>query len=144
MDSSLNLSPSQAQQNLSSKLTELEIKEKEKIVEKQAEAQGLPYISLHKFPVAQDALKLISREQAEALQTVCFLYSGNEIRLASLNPTNPQVGNLIKELGDKYHANVVIYLVSEYSFDEAYQIYEKIPTIIRLEGVQISEEDIKK
>ena len=144
MDSSLNLSPSQAQQKLSSKLTELEIKEKEKIVEKQAEAQGLPYISLHKFPVAQDALKLISREQAEALQTVCFLYSGNEIRLASLNPTNPQVGNLIKELGDKYHANVVIYLVSEYSFDEAYQIYEKIPTIIHLEGVQISEEDIKK
>lgn len=144
MDSPLNISQGQAQQKLASKLTELEIKEKEKIVEKQAETQGLPYINLHKFPIPQDAIKLIQSEQAEALQTICFLYSGNEIRLASLNPTNPQVGHLAKELGDKYHANVVIYLVSEHSFEEAFQIYEKIPTIIHLEGVQIGEEDIKK
>ncbi|PWB38865.1 MAG: hypothetical protein C3F02_02145 [Parcubacteria group bacterium] len=140
----IKISHDDAQQKLSSKLSEIELKEKEKLVEGQAEVLGLPYISLNKFPISHDALKLINQGQAEALQTVCFFYSGDEIRLASLNPNNPQVAHLTKELAEKYHANVVVYFVSENSFDSAYAIYQKIPSIIQMEGVQIGADDLAK
>lgn len=143
-DNNLNLSSKNTAQKLSSKLSEIEYKEREKLVEKDAEAMGLSYINLYKFPIAHDALKLISRNQAEALQTVCFLYTGNELRVGSLNPTNPQVVSLARELGDKHHANVEVYLISERSFDSAFTIYDKIPTIIQMQGVQMSEDDLKK
>lgn len=143
-ETSSRLMQSGASQKLSTKLSELEIKEKEKQIQEQAEAQGLNYINLEKFPISQDALKLISREQAEALQTICFLYTGEEIRLGSLNPTNPQVANLAKELADIHHANIKVYLFSEYSFAAANKVYDKIPTIIQTEGVNITEEDLKK
>ncbi len=129
---------------LSSKLSELELKEKEKRVQAQADAMGLPYINLEKFPISQEAIKIISRNQAESLQTICFLYTGDEMRLASLNPINPQLANLIKELADTYHVNVKVYLVSEHSFDAALNVYDKIPKIIQIEGVTITEDDLKK
>jgi type IV pilus assembly protein PilB len=131
-------------QKLSSKLSDLATKEKEAEVEKKATTLGLSYINLDKFPISQEALKLISEEQAEALQTVCFLFTGEEIRLASLNPNNPQVSNLAKELGDIHHARVKVYMISENSLAVATKIYDKIPTIIHLEGINITEEALAK
>lgn len=129
---------------LNKKLSSIQLKEKEKEVEAKATKMGLPYINLDKFPISQEALKIISQTTAESLQTLCFLYTGEEIRLASLNPQNPQVSNLIKELAQDHHANVKIYLISENSWQYAYQVYDKIPSIIQIEGVNITEENLNK
>lgn len=129
---------------LNQKLGSIQLKEKEKEIEEKAKQMGLSYINLDKFPVSQEALKLISQTVAENLQTICFLYTGEEIRLASLNPQNPQVSNLSKELGQDHHAHVKIYLISEHSFQYAYEIYDKIPTISQIEGINISEENLSK
>ncbi len=142
--SKLSISSGKSKQKLSSKLSELEIKEKERQTEEQATKDGLSYINLHKFPISQSAVKMIPRDKAESLQTICILYSGEELRLASLNPRNPQVSKLGKELGDRYHANVKIYLTSKYSFEQALEIYKTIPIITQMEGVSISEEDLNK
>ena len=140
----LHIAHGDSGQKLSSKLDELELKEKEEQTKEQAESQNSNYINLDKFPIAQDAIKLIPEDQAEALQTFCFLYTGDEMRLASLNPTNPQVTTLAKELAAKYHANIKIYLISENSFNIGFSIYEKIPQIIQMEGVNISGDDLKR
>jgi type IV pilus assembly protein PilB len=142
--SKLNISSDPKKLKLSSKLSELEIKEKEKQTEEQANKDGLAYINLHKFPISQSAVKMIPRDKAESLQTICILYSGEELRLASLNPRNPQVSKLGKELGDKYHANVKIYLTSKYSFGQGLEIYKTIPIITQMEGVSLTEEDLNK
>ena len=131
-------------QKLSSKLSDIATKEKENEIEKKATALGLSYINLEKFPISQEALKLISQDQAEALQTICFLFTGEEIRLGSINPNNPQVSNLAKELGDNHHARIKVYMISENSWQLAYKIYQKIPTIIHLEGINITEEALSK
>lgn len=131
-------------QKLSNKLSEIELKEKEKIAQVQADTIGVSYINLGKFPISQEALKIIEPEQAEALQTICFLYTGEEMRLGSLNPNNPQVVNLSKELSQKYHVRIKTYLLSEASFNTAFAIYKKIPKIIHIEGIAISAEDINK
>ena len=140
----IKVSGDETSQKLSSKLSDIELKEKEKETEKRAEEGNLSYISLEKFPVSQDAVKLIPQDQAEALQVVCFLYTGEEMRLASLNPGNPQVTKLADELSKKHHTHVKTYLVSQNSFDLAFAIYEKIPVIIRMEGVSISADDLGK
>jgi type II secretory ATPase GspE/PulE/Tfp pilus assembly ATPase PilB-like protein len=140
----IKISKDETSSKLSSKLSDIELKEKEKETERIAEEQSLSYISLEKFPVSQDAIKILPREQAEALQLVCFLYSGEEMRLASLNPGNPQVTKLAAELGKKYHTHVKTYLVSQDSFDTAFAVYDKIPVIVRIEGVSITAEDLSK
>lgn len=129
---------------LNTKLSDIATKEKENEVEKKATALGLSYINLDKFPISQEALKLINEEQAEALQTVCFLFTGEEIRLASINPNNPQVSNLAKELADTHHARVKVYMISENSLAIASKVYAKIPSIIHLEGINITEEALAK
>lgn len=140
----VNISKDETSAKLASKLSAIQLKDKEKEVEQQAEKLGLSYINLEKFPVSQDAIKIITKEQAESLQTICFLYTGEEMRLGSLNPNNPQVVNLAKELAEKYHARIKTYLFSQNSFEVSFKIYEKIPTIITFEGVNINEEDLKK
>ncbi len=131
-------------QKLSTKLSTLDIEKKEEDVKKKAEEQGLEYINLDKFPIAQDALKVISRNQTEALETICILYTGDEMRLGSLNPTNPQVAKLVKELSDSYHVHVKIYLISKYSFEKALKVYDKIPKVTHVEGVSLTAEDLKQ
>lgn len=140
----MSLTKDTKSQKLNSKLQELELIEKEKQAKQQADAMGVGYINLAKFPISQDALKIIPSEQAEALQTLCFLYTGPEMRLASLNPSNPQIANLVKELSEEYHSRVQTYLVSENSFKDAFDIYKKIPSITQIEGVSISAEDLSK
>ncbi len=142
--SKINPFPEETSQKLSDKLGTIQLKEKEKEVEVKANQMSLPYINLDKFPISQDALKVIPQDQAESLQTICFLYTGEEMRLGSLNPRNPQVANLSKELIDTYHVRLKTYLISENSFQYACQIYDKIPSIIQIEGVNIGEEDLNK
>ncbi|MBT4209604.1 MAG: type II/IV secretion system protein [Candidatus Komeilibacteria bacterium] len=140
----VDISNDSKSQKLESKLSEIELKEKEKRVQAQADDLGITYINLEKFPISQNALKTIEVEQANALQTICFLYTGEEMRLGSINPSNPQVNNLAKELAEKYHVRIKVYLISEASFNTAVAIYKKIPKIIQIEGVAISAEDIEK
>jgi len=127
---------------LDKKLSDLEEQRKEDEVKKQATTTGWPYINLKSFPISQDAIKVIKAEQAKALQAVCFLYTNEELRLASTNPDNPQIGQLKKELEDKYHAHLKIYLTSQASLNIALAIYDKIPIIEQIEGVNISAENL--
>lgn len=138
------ISDDEKNRKLQSKLSELELKEKEKRVQEQADQLGVSYINLDKFPVSQEAIKIISRDQAQSLETVCFLYTGNEMRLGSLNPVNPQVINLKKELSDTYHTQIKVYLISDNSFQKAVAVYDKIPQIIEIEGVTITADDLEK
>src|SRR3990167_6590777 len=52
------------------KMAEVRLKEKETEVERQAAALGIPYLNLKGFPISPEALILIPREQATALQAI--------------------------------------------------------------------------
>jgi type II secretory ATPase GspE/PulE/Tfp pilus assembly ATPase PilB-like protein len=51
---------------------------------------------------------------------------------------------MVSELADKYHARVKLYLVSQQSLEKALLIYDKIPNIEQVDGVQITESDLEK
>ena len=140
----LTIGGEDTQKKLQTKLTSLENKKIEAETEARAKQIGVIYIDLGDFPISQSAIKILPQERAEALQIICFVYTGEEMRLASTNPDNPQIRTMVTELADKYHASVKLYLVSQLSLDKALAIYDKIPKIEHIEGVQITEADLEK
>ena len=66
------------------------------------------------------------------------------MRIGSTDPTNPEVIKLKDELVEKTHTENKMYIISNASFEKVFDLYKKIPKIIKIEGVNITEEDLKK
>jgi len=113
-------------------------KELERMTEGIASAQGLPYISLHGFPISPEALSLMPEKQAEDLQSICFFYDGTNIRIASLDPESRALKKAVNEIASRYYAEVKVYLVSKRSFKHAMALYKMLPNIRQfVDGVAI-------
>lgn len=129
---------------LEERMGAIKLREKEKAVQQRAQKLGMPYIALRGFPIAPEALGLIPRDVAETLKVVAFFSSGGEIRLGTVEPSD-EIERLRKDLETSQHANVETYLVSEDSFEAAYQLYEKLPTPKEVTyGYRIDEETLEK
>jgi len=134
-----------AREKLTKKMAEVREKELEREAEKKAMTMGLPYVDLKGFAISPEALSLIPKDQAKELNAVCFLYTGPEIRIATTNPDDEKVKELLFQLEERLHANGQIYFITPQSFDHAFKLYDVLPTprkIIR--GVEISEEELAK
>ncbi|MFA5048184.1 MAG: GspE/PulE family protein [Patescibacteria group bacterium] len=131
-------------EKLKSKIEEITLKEKEKEIEQNAAAIGLPYINLFGFSIGPDAMTTIPQDQSEKLKTVCFLNTGQELRLGTVD-YNDEVKQLEEELKEKFHASVATYIISQHSFEHAFKIYENLPKIRKfVSGIEISEADLKR
>jgi len=132
-----------AGEKLNEKIQEITIKEKEQEVEQNAQLAGLPYINLFGFGISPDTIGTIDEATARDLQVVCFLNTGQELRLGTVDYTD-RVQALEKELGEKYHAHISTYLISKHSFESALKLYEALPKIRKfIAGVEITEEELK-
>lgn len=126
------------------KQAEIKRKEMEKQTEEKAGIIGLPYVNLFSFPISQEALALISEDEARSLELVCFFYDGQHLRLACVEPTE-EIAEKAKELQEKYFCEVKLYLVSPLSLKEALAIYEHIPKTKKISsGIEITEDSLKK
>jgi type IV pilus assembly protein PilB len=127
------------------KMEAIALKEKEKLAATKAASLGVPYISLKGFPISPETLTSVPKELAEKLKIICFLNTGTEIRLGAVDPTGDQIKELLLSLEDKFHSHGVIYLISENSFNTAFNLYAALPTIKKIvSGVEITEADLKK
>lgn len=120
------------------------LKEKERETAEKAASQGLPYIQLRGFPIAPEALSLLTRDVAETLHAVVFFMVGDEIRIGTTTPGN-EVQRMAERIAKERHANVSVYLISEDSLAYALKLYEKLPTPKEIiYGYRIEEEDLTK
>jgi type IV pilus assembly protein PilB len=142
----ISLATDEVESRLSKKLAEIDTENLEKEAEIKAATFNLPYIDLRKIPITQEALLVMSEEQSIALQAVTFFILENAIRIATVNPQNPQLQAKVKELQDQRSADVKLYFVSQQSLDSALEKYSRLPKISDsiVGGIEISEEDIKK
>ena len=135
----------EAQEKFEEKMTEISLKEKEKIAQAKAAELNFPYINLKGFPISPETLTSVPKELAEKLKIICFLNTGTEIRIGAVNPAEEQIKEIILSLEDKFHSHGEIYLISENSFNLAFKLYASLPTIKKIvSGVEISEADLKK
>lgn len=127
------------------KMHDVRLKEKEVQAESSAGTLGVSYVNLKGFPISPEALRLIPKDRAEALKTVCFLFTGPEIRLASLNPNDQKVKDLLFELQERHKANGGIYQISEESLRVSIKAYDTLPKITEIvKGVQVTDGELEK
>lgn len=143
--SKIKISTEEVQEKFSDKMRNIGIAEKEREAQIRAEINKVQYIDLKGFPISPETLILIPEEQSKELKALSFFYGSNDIRIGAVNPKNPELIDLTKRLAKEYHADVKVYLISEYSFNTAFNLYKIIPKIRKfVSGVEITEEDIKK
>jgi type IV pilus assembly protein PilB len=127
------------------KMADVRLKEKEQEAQSEAAQLGVPYVNLKGFPISPEALRTVPLARAQALKTVCFLYSGQEIRLASIDPDQEGVKNLLFELQERYKANGGVYKISEESLRVAIKAYDTLPQIKEIvKGVQVTDAELEK
>ncbi|MEA2088725.1 MAG: GspE/PulE family protein [Patescibacteria group bacterium] len=128
------------------KIKEIDVKEKEEFIKSDAKEFNFAYINLFGFPISQDALKIISKADAEKYKMVCFFYGDRQLRLGVVNPKEKKVQDFIAKIKDIFfNKKIVVYLISENSFIMAFNGYAKLPEEKKKDdGVRIIGKDLKK
>lgn len=133
------------EQTFKKKMGQISNQEKEVQSMRLASTSGVPHIDLEKFPVSQQALKLIPREDAERLQLVCFFVQGEEIRIGALDPTMADIKDFVKELEVKTGSHVAVYIISMNSYDRILKLYDTLPNIKPItKDISIKAEELEK
>ncbi len=133
-----------AQAKLQETMGAVRIQEKERETAEKAAANGLPYIQLRGFPIAPEAISLLTRDVATTLSAVIFFLVGDEIRIGTTNPTK-EVQRMAERVAKERHANVSTYFISEDSLAYALKLYDKLPTPKEvIYGYRIEAEDLAK
>ena len=137
-------SPKGAEEKLSQTIKDIDLKKKEQIAKEQATSANLSYINLEGFPISQEALSMMTEEDARQHKAIVFLFNSDELRLATTDISQPGIAELLKRLSEKHHARTKLYLTSEHSYEIAMKLYARLPQIKEVErGVTITEEDLK-
>jgi type IV pilus assembly protein PilB len=136
--------PSGVTSQLEEKMGEIKLGEKEKLTQEKAAQLGLPYITLRGFPIAPEALSLITKDIAATIRVIPFFLVGDEVRLATTNP-GKEVEKLAERIKKDRNANIQTYLVSDDSFEYTLKLYDKLPTPKEvIYGYRIEEADLAK
>ncbi len=125
-------------------MQDIELQEREGLTKEKAADLGLPYISLHQFPIAPEAISLLPREQALSAKVVAFYAQGNDLRLGMIAPTS-EVKAVVEQLKKETRSEVKLYLISPASFAEAERLYDALPVMKEvIYGYRIEEKDLQK
>jgi len=129
---------------LQHKMQQIETSEVEILAQKEAMAKGLPYINLKGFPVAPEALSMITQEEAAELKAIVFLKLSEEIHIAT-NLPGEKINALATRLAKAEVADVQLYYCSEGSVEFGLSLYEALPKPIEVVyGVKIDSDALKK
>lgn len=125
-------------------LTNIKLREKEGLAKQKAQSLGLEHIVLRGFPIAPEALSLVSREEAQAAKAVVFLRVKDQVRVGAVDVT-PAVEALVAKIKKEEHAEIQTYVISEDSFNAAYKLYDALPELKEITyGYRIEEADLAK
>ena len=132
------------EEKLEKKLGALDVGDEEMKVQQQAAGLGLTYIDLTEFPISGEALWLIPETVCKKEKVVCFVYTGEQVRLATTDPRNTEIQKIKTSLEESLHVHGELYLISERNLKHALDVYAKLPKYTPPPaGVQISEAELE-
>lgn len=141
----IRVAPPKVEEALREKMQQLAIKEREREAQEQAAASGWGYVNLVGFPIGPETIALISRATAEKIRAISFVRTINQIRIAAIDPTDAETQAIATALGEKYHAHVEFYLISEHSLATALKMYDRLPKIITSSSdISITQGELEK
>ncbi len=135
---------SDAQQQFKEKIKSMEIKNFESLAAAQAVKLGLPYIDLSALPILGEALRVIPEAVARTKKIICFYFTPEEIRVACVDYA-ADLDEFVYQLGERHHAHVALYLISEHSLEKVLKYYANLPIIKPVtKDIIITDEEINR
>jgi type II secretory ATPase GspE/PulE/Tfp pilus assembly ATPase PilB-like protein len=131
------------EKELEEKLSVIQIQKGEDDAKALAQKSGLPYVNLNVFPIDSGAVALLEENEARSGQLVIISKSAQNLRIAVLDPQNPQTRLVLSKLKERgFSSNLII--VSERSLRAGWGKYrQKKEHAKTLEGaVSIKESEI--
>lgn len=107
------------------KLGIMRAEEEEDLARILSEKYGMQYADLRASPVDMEALRLIPEVEAKEAETLAFNKEAKKVSLAILNPANPKISELLKQL-ETEGFELEKFLVSEKSFEKAFARYKEL------------------
>jgi type II secretory ATPase GspE/PulE/Tfp pilus assembly ATPase PilB-like protein len=141
----LNISSTDIDKKFQKKMQSLRGLEKEREVYRTASSGSIQYIDLEKFPISQESLRQLTKNEAEKNNAVVFFFTQDEFRLAAIKPDSPQITELLHQISERTHANGELYAISERSFARVLKMYDRLPVIASItKDISIHPEDLDK
>jgi type IV pilus assembly protein PilB len=122
------------------KLQQMAREDEERHTKEQAQKLGLPYINLVGYPFAPDVMALVPANIANQYRIVAYLRAGDLIRLATHEPQNPELKNIIAQLQAANKARIEISYCSETSIRYALDSYRLLLPETKEAKVEVTEE----
>ncbi len=133
-----------AQAKFSQKMQQITTHDKEGLAEARAAQLGLAYIDLAAFPVSSEALRTIPEELARRNKVICFYFTPEELRVGTTQP-GELVDEFVYQLGERHHAEVQLYFISENSFEHVLKLYGNLPVVRAVtKDVVITDEELAR
>ena len=108
-------------------LATLRKKEEEIATEQLADSLGMAYLNLQFIPINPDALKILTKEQAQKAEMIIFQRSGVNLKIAIKDISNPNTQAVLKQFNQKSYS-LDLYIVSKYSLEKGYVAYDFFQT----------------
>lgn len=127
------------------KMHDIRLHETELSVKKKADELGLPYLNLVGFPISEEAVISIPKDEAIKQNTVCFFNDGKQVRIATTQPGEKVKALLDGIIKEKMFGNGTgeIYLISENSLAVGIKNYDRIPELKEVKyGIEITKEQL--
>lgn len=132
------------EEKLETKLSQITDSEDELNVTRKAKELNVPYIDLTAFPVSSEALETVAENVCIENNVICFVNTGEELRLATTDPTNKKLDEIKHNLEESLHSRVQIYMFSERNLKKKLDQYAKIPKYKKpVSGVEVTEGELK-
>ncbi len=144
-NANLQVASSETEDKLHKKIDQVKFREREVLAQRFAMQIGYPHIDLEKFPISQEALRHVPRQQVKDMGVSCFYISQDQIRLGALDPTREDVQEFFEDLQKRTHTQGVMYVISQKSLDRVVSLYDTLPEIKPVtKDIEIRAEDLEK
>ncbi len=114
--------------------------DEERHAKEEAKKLGLPYINLVGYPFAPDVMALVPDDMANQYGIVAYLRADDLIRLATHEPQNPELKNIITKLQAANKARIEISFCSETSIRYALDSYRLLLPKTKEAKVEVTKE----
>ena len=111
------------EKELETKLSIIQVQKTEDDTKALAKKSGLPYVNLKAFPIDANAVLLVDEKDAREGKLVVISKSGQNLRIAVLDPQNQQTQFVLNKLKEKNYTFSLV-IVSELSLQAGWQRYQ--------------------
>ncbi len=132
------------QEKFEAKIKQLDLQAKEEETQSRAASIGLPYINLAVFPISAESLKAIPEAIAREKKVICFYFTPEDMRIGVTHLTE-ELKEFAYQLGERHHAPVQPYLISDHSLEAGIKLYASLPIIKPIsKDINITDEELAR